>query len=107
MNYSVIASVEFRKELKRLLKKYHSLKQEYVSLVESLEKTPIQGTPLGMDCYKIRIAIGSKGKGKSGGARVITCVRVEGATVYLITIFDKSEKENISDRELRNLIKPI
>lgn len=107
MNYNVIATSEFRKEIKRLLKKYHSLKREYLLLTQSLEKTPVQGTALGMDCYKIRLAIGSKRKGKSGGARVITCVRVTGSTVYLITIFDKSEKDNISDKELKNMIRQI
>jgi mRNA-degrading endonuclease RelE of RelBE toxin-antitoxin system len=107
MNYNIIATSEFRKEIKRLLKKYHSLKKEYLSLIQSLEKTPVQGTSLGMDCYKIRLAIESKRKGKSGGARVITCVRVKGSTIYLITIFDKSEKDNISDKELKNMIRQI
>ena len=62
---------------------------------------------LGNDCYKIRMAIASKGKGKSGGARVITCFKIMHGTVYLLTIFDKSEQENIPDKELRELLKFI
>lgn len=68
---------------------------------------PNQGVSLGNDCYKIRMSIGSKGKGKSGGARVITCVKIIHNTVYLLTIFDKSESENIPDKELKELLKFI
>jgi mRNA-degrading endonuclease RelE of RelBE toxin-antitoxin system len=107
MSYSVVFTHTFEKELKVLKKKYPSLKHEYAELVENLETNPIQGTPLGKDCYKIRLAIRSKGKGKSGGARVITCLRVLRETVILLTIFDKSEKENISDRELERLIAEV
>jgi hypothetical protein len=59
---------------------------------------------MGKDCYKIRMAITSKGKGKSGGSRVITCVKVINQTAYLLSIYDKSEKENISDKELDALL---
>ena len=104
MNYKVRFIPKFEKELKRLAKKYPSLKNEYVELVQSLKKEPEQGTPLGNNCYKIRLAIQSKGKGKSGGARVITYVLVQQNTVYLLTIFDKSEKESIPDKELALLL---
>lgn len=53
------------------------------------------------------MSIASKGKGKSGGARVITCIQVLNKTVYLLTIFDKSEQENLPDKELRELLKFI
>lgn len=105
MNYNVIATHLFKREIKRLLKKYHSLSKEFDTLINSLEKQPEQGTPIGHHCYKIRLAIASKGAGKSGGARLITCVRVVESTVYLLTIFDKAEKENIPDKELRQLLK--
>lgn len=65
------------------------------------------GTPLGKNAYKIRMAVTSKGKGKSGGARVITCVKIIATTVYLVSIFDKSEKENVTDKELKDLIKNL
>ncbi len=107
MSYSIITVPRFEKEIKRLAKKYHSLRDEYITLVTSLKENPIQGTELGNGCYKIRIAIASKGKGKSGGARVITCVKIIDETVYLLTIFDKSESENISDKELQELLQWI
>ena len=59
------------------------------------------------DCYKIRMAITSKGKGKSGGARIITFVYVVEETIYLLSIYDKSETTSISDKELRELIKSL
>jgi mRNA-degrading endonuclease RelE of RelBE toxin-antitoxin system len=105
MNYNVLTIDPFDKQLKKLAKKYPSLKQEFIELVESLETDPIQGTPIGDNCFKIRLAIKSKGKGKSGGARIITNVVVTKSTVYLLTIYDKSEKENLTDKELTELLK--
>jgi mRNA-degrading endonuclease RelE of RelBE toxin-antitoxin system len=69
MSYNVSSIHKFEKELKRLVKKYPSLKNEYIELVRSLKKNPLQGSPLGNDCYKIRVAVASKGKGKSGGSK--------------------------------------
>ena len=59
------------------------------------------------DCYKIRMAITSKGKGKSGGARLITFVYISDQTIYLLSIYDKSETVTISDKQLRELIKSL
>lgn len=107
MSYDVIAVPSFKKELKKLSKKYHSLKAELSILLDDLEKNPDLGTPIGKNCYKIRIAIASKGKGKSGGARIITNFIVTDSTVYLLSIYDKSEKENISNKELLELLHEI
>ncbi len=107
MSYSIIAIPKFEKELKKLGKKYASLKNDLTALFESLETNPRQGTPLGNNCYKIRLAITSKSKGKSGGARVITNFIVTVNTVYLLSIYDKSDKETLSDKELSELLKFI
>jgi mRNA-degrading endonuclease RelE of RelBE toxin-antitoxin system len=104
MSYNVKSIPVFEKELKRIIRKYPSLKTEYYELVQQLKVRPEQGTPIGHHCFKIRIAIASKGTGKSGGARLITCVKVVETTVYLLTIFDKAEKENIPDKDLRQLL---
>jgi hypothetical protein len=76
-------------------------------LAKQLIANPTIGTPLGKDAYKIRLAISSKGKGKSGGARVITCVKIVAATVYLVSIYDKSVQSDISDKELKERIKNL
>ena len=107
MNYRVFTSHKFDKDLKRLSKKFPSLKKEYAELLEQIKANPQDGTPIGHNCYKIRLAIASKGKGKSGGARVITYVYVKGTTVYLLTIYDKSEQSDITDNELQSLLQLI
>ena len=107
MNYKVVYTRIFEKEFKRLAAKYPSLKKDFSFLLSTLESNPFQGTPLGNDCYKIRLAITSKGKGKSGGARVITCVKVVVNTTYLVGIYDKSEKESISIKEIQKRIEPF
>ena len=107
MSYNVLTIPPFDKQLKRLAKKYPSLKSEFAELLESLEQEPEQGTNLGNNCYKIRLAIASKGKGKSAGARVITNFVIAEETVFLISIYDKSEKENLTDKELDELLKYV
>ncbi len=83
MNYSIIAVPTFKKEVKKLAKKYHSIKTDLATLFATLEVNPTQGTSLGNNCYKIRMAIASKSKGKSGGARLITNFIISDSTVYL------------------------
>ena len=107
MNYKVIPVDKFQKEAKRLIKKYPSLKFELAELAESLATEPTQGTQLGNDAYKIRISIKSKGKGKSGGARVITYVITPQKELYLLTIYDKAEFDSIDDKTLRRIIEII
>jgi hypothetical protein len=104
MSYSIIATDLFDRKLKRLAKKHISLKADLLKVLEKLEENPTLGKPIGKDCYKIRIAIASKGKGKSGGARMITYVRIVGQNIFLIDIYDKSEQANITDKELQLLI---
>ena len=83
------------------------MKVEYATLIEDLEENPQMGTPLGNNCFKIRLAIVSKRRGKSGGARIITHFYVENETVFLLTIYDKSEQYDISDKEIKELLAEI
>lgn len=107
MSFDVVPIPEFVKELKWLAKKYRSLKMEMVALGNELAEHPHMGTPIGKDCYKIRLAIKAKGAGKSGGARVITCVVAVREEVYLLSIYDKSEQSTLTDKRLKELIKQI
>ena len=104
MNFSVIPSNRFKKEAKRLIRKFPSLRQELSDLSDTLTVEPELGTPLGNDTFKIRLAIKSKGKGKGGGGRVITYAVSENKEVYLLTIYDKSEFYSIDDKTLRIII---
>lgn len=105
MSYKIIVTDEFEKEIKKLFKKHISLRADFSDLIESLSENPHQGTPLGNECFKIRLLIKSKGAGKSGGARVITCVKILMNTVLLISIYDKSERASISNKEIKERLK--
>jgi hypothetical protein len=105
MSFNIYTTDFFDRELKRLSKKYPSVKDDYKALVDSLKEEPKKGQPLGKDCYKIRLAIASKGKGKSGGSRVITCVKIVAGSVFLLSIYDKGDKESISDKELDDMLR--
>jgi hypothetical protein len=105
--YSVISIGNFKKELRNLSKKYPSILEDFQMLVNELKVDPVTGSSLGNGFYKIRLAIGSKGQGKSGGARVIANVRVVGKVVFLVTIYDKSEKETVTSKELKAYLKII
>ncbi|MCX6154171.1 MAG: type II toxin-antitoxin system RelE/ParE family toxin [Candidatus Kapabacteria bacterium] len=107
MSYNVLTIKIFDNQAKRLAKKFKSLKKEISDLIDLLEQEPFSGESLGKSCYKIRLKISSKGKGKSGGARVITNVYVVEETVYLLSIYDKSEQEDLSDEELLRLLSYI
>jgi hypothetical protein len=103
----IVFTDHFARVFKRLSKKYPSLIQDLRQLLAVLEENPLLGTPLGKNAFKIRLAISSKNRGKSGGARVITHVRLVQETLYLITIYDKSEQTDIADEELHFLIDSI
>ena len=109
MNVEIRTTSHFRKEAKKLLKKYPSFKNELIDLNKKLLTNPTFGTPLGNNYYKIRIAIKSKGKGKSGGAIIITNLifTISSSRIYLITVYDKSKYTTISDIALKRLIKEM
>ena len=105
MSYKIELSPNFKNEAKKLTKKYPSLKTELTSLFIELEHNPTFGIPMGNDIYKIRLAIASKNKGRSGGARVMSFVKVTDTTVLLFSIYNKGDKDSISDNEIDDLIK--
>lgn len=94
----------FEKELKRLAKKYKKISEDLYNFKEEILNNPTLGTSLGNNCYKIRVANSSVPTGKSGGFRIITLVKVEKERIILLTIYSKSDKENISDDELKTIL---
>ncbi|MEA5259082.1 hypothetical protein VB264_14895 [Arcicella aquatica] len=105
--YKIITARSFEKEAKSLLKKYSSLRQELITLSKELCENPTKGTPLGKNCYKIRLAIKSKERGKSGGARVISYVITDNEEVILLTIYDKQVKPDLQPNELNQLLEDL
>ena len=107
---SISYTQEFRKQAKRLAKKYRSLAEDLQAFVDELFQNPNMGKDLGSGVRKIRMAVKSKGKGKSGGMRVITfnvIVNQTDTEITLLTVYDKSEKESISDKEIKMLLESI
>ena len=107
MNVSITTLDEFERQARRLSKKYKSLKDDLANLQKELLENPFQGDDLGGGVRKIRMAISSKGKGKSGGARVLTLnvLVSDDANVTLLTIYDKNEIDNVSDQYIMWLVK--
>ncbi|PIY08139.1 MAG: hypothetical protein COZ18_13795 [Flexibacter sp. CG_4_10_14_3_um_filter_32_15] len=113
MKSNIIITENFRRESKKLLKKYASLKGELIELEETLLENPKTGVLIKENIYKVRLAVKSKGKGKSGGLRVINYVikvdinDEEEITIFLMSIYDKSIQENISDNRLKSLVNEV
>ena len=107
MNYTIKLYPTFKKQFKHLLKRYKSLEADTDRLVESLLQAPYQGADLGRGLRKVRMSIAAKGKGKSGGARVITLILAyseDESEIGLLYIYDKSERETLTDAELTELL---
>jgi mRNA-degrading endonuclease RelE of RelBE toxin-antitoxin system len=107
MSYNIIPTDNFSREAKKIAKKHRSLKSDLTALGKELIENPTKGTHLGNNVYKIRMAITSKGKGKSSGARIISYILTEDEEIYLLSIYDKSEQSSISDDEIKELIKQL
>lgn len=101
---------EFLKQAKRLAGKYPSFPEDLKTFVEEIKENPLAGVDLGGGVRKVRMSIKSKNKGKSGGARVITfnyAVNDDNREVTLMTVYDKSDRENISNKEIVDLRKTV
>ena len=102
---------EFERVAKALRKKYPSFESDYDTFLNELEANPFSGESLGQHTYKNRMAIASKGKGKSGGARVLTYnlqrQSDDEVLITLMTIYDKSDIDNVSDAYIRSLVQQI
>ena len=108
MKYRIKTSDSFDKEVKRLSKRYRSIGQDVYDLYAEILANPTLGTDLGRGLRKIRMRITSKGRGKSGGARVISftvIVSVGETEVNLLYIYDKAEREDITSAEIEALLK--
>ncbi len=106
---SVVVLDNFKNDAKRLLKKYRSLKSELEAFIERTEQGGVQGTNLGNGLYKARLAVKSKGKGKSGGLRIISyqdiILSVHDEVVYLVAIYDKAEASAADIKRLNQILK--
>lgn len=110
MNFEITATEDFRRSLKTLLKRHRSFKQDFKDFSDSIRKDPMQGVELSPGIRKIRMAITSKGRGKSGGARVITytvIISENAGKVYLIDIYDKADYSTVDVRIIQKKISDL
>ncbi|MBC7424758.1 MAG: type II toxin-antitoxin system RelE/ParE family toxin [Ferruginibacter sp.] len=104
-NVDIIALPQFTKEILQLSKKYASLEKDFENLLSELKNNPFSGNSLGHNCYKVRMKISAKQSGKSGEARVITCVKIIERRIFLVSIYDKAERETITKKEIESILK--
>lgn len=100
-------SADFKASYKQLKKRHKSLEADFEKLLASLLQNPLQGVELIGGARKVRLAITSKGRGKSGGARVIIRVRFIRDELQLLYIYDKADMENVSDAFLRDVMQRL
>jgi mRNA-degrading endonuclease RelE of RelBE toxin-antitoxin system len=105
MSYSLVVLPTFSIKLKKLAKKYKNIKFDLQILQEELLSNPKAGIALQRNCYKIRVAYSSTSTGKSGGFRVIYYFIDNNNRIFLMSIYSKTQKENLSDNELLELLK--
>lgn len=108
MSFEIRTIEVFDRQARRLAKHYASFKQDYANLLKELHENPLLGTDLGGGVRKVRMAIASKGKGKSSGARVITyaadvIIQTGEGELILLSVYDKSEQSTITDKEIVRL----
>ena len=104
MNFETVPL--FDKQFKKLSKKYNLIKSDVEELIINFDELHQQAIPIKSDFYKIRLANSNKNKGKSAGYRIYYYIKIK-ATVYLLTIYDKSEIEMIDEKILIEIIKNI
>lgn len=107
MHYNILTIPEFDKNVKKLAKRFHKIKDDLTELTEELQTNPKLGTPLINNCYKIRVVNSSIPAGKRKGFRVITYHIDTNNNLYLLSIYSKSDTETLTDAEILDLLKQI
>lgn len=110
MSCSIKVSDDFARGAKRLAKKYPSFKKDYKEFLDSIAENPLQGDEITKNIRKVRMLIKSKGKGKSGGARVITfniLSEIENGQVVLLLIYDKEEASTVKINVIKQLVRDL
>jgi len=110
MSFEIQTTSYFDAEAKRLAKRHRSFIDDLQELRDNLLKNPYQGTELSPGIRKVRLAINSKGRGKSGGARVITftyLVNEKDGVVVLLLLYDKADASNIKMNVVRQIFKDL
>ncbi len=104
--FDVYTTTQFEEDARYLKRRYPLISQDIIALNQQLKQDPITGNDsLGKSCYKVRMKISGKNCGKSYGARIIINVHIIEGEVYLLSIYDKSDKKDIDEQELDEMLK--
>jgi len=114
MNFNELS--EFKRDLKKLLKKYRSLKEDLELVKKVLDFSPSERPPfsfridnLGLETCVIKvkkIACKSiKGRGVNSGLRLVYAHFQEEKRIVFIEIYHKNDKENEDRQRIKNNFK--
>ncbi len=107
MNFNIILTDSFSNHVKQLAKKYLSIKEDYKNFFRICQKIFHQEYTFVKKNLKIKMNIASKIKGKSGGAGVITCLKIEDKRITLLDMYDQKKKDTLTDKEPIALLKKV
>jgi len=96
----------FDKEVKKLSKKYNLIKEDLKDFILNFDDIHQEAITIKSNLYKVRLSNSNKNKGKSAGYRVYYYVKIN-ETVYLLTIYDKSQIESINENTLTQYIEEL
>ena len=112
MKYQVMITPRFEKDIKAYKKRFPKIDEDMDEVINQLEKGNFLGDqinevhlPNDEGVYKVRVANTSARQGKSGGFRLVYYVVKNQWEIYLLTIYSKTDKSNISDKEIIKIIK--
>jgi mRNA-degrading endonuclease RelE of RelBE toxin-antitoxin system len=103
MNFKIETIPRFEKDVKKLKKKFPKIKNDLVDFIDKLSSNPKLGIDLGENIFKVRVPNSSIPTGKSGGFRIITYYKKD-TILYLVTIYSKTEQDNILTEKLKKII---
>jgi len=104
MIYKIDTIPRFEKDVKKLKKRFPKIKDDLIRFINELSINPKLGINLGENIFKVRVSNSSIPTGKSGGFRIITYYKKDDV-IYLITIYSKTEQDNILTEKLKQIIK--
>lgn len=112
MEFKIVTTKKFDKDIKTYQKKFRNIEEDVKVIVEELKAGNLIGdvlTDLKMkddnnNVIKVRVANSDTKVGKSNGYRLIYYAEKSDGTIYLLTIYYKKEKANISNKEIQELI---
>jgi len=104
MKFQVIEQELYKKAVKKLSKNYKHIQNDIDDFLNSIDSKEDLGIELKSNVFKVRIKNSNKNRGKSAGYRLISYLKITNDQLHLLYIYDKSKLENLTEKEIDNLI---